>query len=310
MKSHSVAPALVAGVLMLATATPAVAGGSRLTAEVEAFGGATNANELLDRSTPLFSGGVGGSLRAPIAGPLVAQVDALFGGQRGENGGAGALHLAMELPGGWHAGIYGDYSQMGVPGKRTSLLRPGPAQFTYESPASWHLAGEAGFTHGIFTLEAVVGIERVEHTVTFGGPIIATVPGPCGFFQSPTCRVRYDLVNQYGRDLHVFDMADLRVQPGGGWSAFAGHRYVGGRHTAALGIDRDCGSGLTLFAEARVGDEVYRAAWLGVRVRFGTRGRQAMFTSRLKDDLFVTTNTLQRAGTAFFISPTPGSPST
>ncbi|MGJ8531376.1 MAG: hypothetical protein ACSHYC_04280 [Alphaproteobacteria bacterium] len=96
-----------------------------------------------------------------------------------------------------------------------------------------------------FTVKAVIGAEFVD------------IDPP----------VNYDETN-------LFAFSDLSYYANDNLELSIGHRYTGEKHALALGIEYQLNqqvfaSGVSLFAEGRIGEDDYQGAWAGVRMYLG-----------------------------------------
>src|SRR5262249_51914591 len=85
-----------------------------------------------------------------------------------------------------------------------------------------------------------------------------------------------------------FDRINLSYYVNDNWKAFVGHRYLGGKHTFALGSEYALPVGSTsmaaLFAEGRVGEGSNNVGvWGGVRIYFGQHDKSLIRRHREDD---------------------------
>lgn len=102
--------------------------------------------------------------------------------------------------------------------------------------------------------------------------------------------VNYDETNLFAfSDIAYYATDDLELS--------VGHRYTGEKHALALGVEYQLNqpifaSGVSLFAEGRIGEDEYRGAWAGVRMYLGDekslirRHREDDPTDWAEDNLF------------------------
>lgn len=102
--------------------------------------------------------------------------------------------------------------------------------------------------------------------------------------------INYDETNLFAfSDIAYYAMDDLELS--------VGHRYTGEKHALALGVEYQLNqpifaSGVSLFAEGRIGEDEYRGAWAGVRMYLGDektlirRHREDDPTDWAEDNLF------------------------
>lgn len=235
----------------------------------EAFGGVARDERPLTGDKGAFSGGVLPSITLGLGSAVTVQVDGMVADHLDDTILAAGAHLGIKPTDRTAIGIYGAYAHFDT-GTKLETYRIG---------------GEAAYRGDRVTLSAIVGYEHSARASLFVGPI----PG-------------FTVVDAYGRGGSVFSMADIGFYPDDNWSLTAGHRYVGRRHAAALGTEKAfAGSSVSLFAEGRLGDAGYAAAWAGVRIKLGRGGDslrgsdQAGYMNRLKDELFVPANTRRRS---------------
>lgn len=246
---------------------------------IEGFAGvARDERPLTGRDTD-FSGGVLPSVSFDL-GSLALQVDGMAAHHLGDTVLAGAGHLGFKPSDNLSLGVYAAYARLKDLGGLDS----------------YRVGAEAAYHGPNFSLSGVAGYEHTERRARVAG----AVPG-------------FTVIDTYGRGGQFFSMADVTFYPDENLSLSAGHRYIGGRHAAAFGAEKAFG-GVAVFAEGRVGQNGYKAAWAGLRVRFGSGGRslreseQSGFTNRLKDELFVNGNTRRRGQTPIIAPPPPPPP--
>ncbi|WP_306257915.1 hypothetical protein [Pararhizobium sp. IMCC21322] len=109
----------------------------------------------------------------------------------------------------------------------------------------------------------------------------------------------YDETNFFAfSDLSYYAMDDLELS--------VGHRYTGEKHALALGVEYQLNqqvfsSGVSLFAEGRIGEDNYQGAWAGVRMYLGDnkslirRHREDDPTDWAEDNLFGIVNSSDSA---------------
>lgn len=108
--------------------------------------------------------------------------------------------------------------------------------------------GEFAGYFGRFTLEGIAGVE--------GGK-----------------SKNISATRRYEPDTRFFDQVNLAWYPTDDMKVYAGHRYGGGLHAAAAGLEvllpSRTGTAVSAFGEGRLGEDHYRQVWGGVRVYFG-----------------------------------------
>lgn len=219
------------------------------------------AGAVRDRSgNPDRNGFSGGALPSvQVRGDAwLLQGDGVVFSHAGEGQFGGGAHLGARLGEGGYLGVYGSAVSFHR-GRTTSAGRIG---------------AEARLARGPFTLAAIAGYERIGSAQM----LVAT---------TSTDRV-YD---RYGHDGRFFSIADLRYAPGDRFAVAAGHRYIGGRHAAALGAQVGLGRHVALVFEGRLGEGDYRGVLGGLRVRFGGGTvNNGLLENRLVEDLFAPGN--------------------
>lgn len=75
-------------------------------------------------------------------------------------------------------------------------------------------------------------------------------------------------------ETNVFAFSDLSYYANDNLELSVGHRYTGEKHALALGVEYQINqqvfaSGVSLFAEARIGEDEYQGAWAGMRMYLG-----------------------------------------
>ena len=113
------------------------------------------------------------------------------------------------------------------------------------------------------------------------------------YFDRVTARImagieEVDFPGGGGSDLGAFGVADLAYYFNDDLKASVGYRHMNDTHMAAAGIEYQLqngffGSGTSLFAEGRVGENDYAAAWAGVRLYLGA-GQKTLIRRHREDD--------------------------
>lgn len=195
---------------------------------------------------------------------FVVQIDGLLADHRNDTVVGGALRVGANLGNGGYVGAYGSYSDTN---------RHGGLQI-------WRLGGEARFDLGDVAIEGVAGYEDTDS----------------GAFLTGTTATQniFDVYDGGGR---FFAFSDVRFRPSQNFRLSGGHRYTGGRHAGAAGVAIGFGSNFAVIAEGRLGEGDYKAALIGLRVRFGgTGGESSLLDSRMMEDLFTVANTRRTLG--------------
>ncbi|HEX7873918.1 MAG TPA: hypothetical protein VF475_13465 [Sphingobium sp.] len=279
---------LVAGLFAASGTTflapAAMAQNSGIGAKGELFGGIARDERPLADSRDAFSGGVLPSVTFGLGSSATVQVDGMAARHIGDTVIAAAGHVGVMPTPGISIGVYGAYAHFDGLGGLDN----------------YRIGGEGSYHGARISLSAVVGYEHSQRRFIAAG----TIPG-------------FTVIDDYGRGGSFFSMADISLYPDENWSLTAGHRYIGRQHAAALGTEKHfAGSPVSLFAEGRIGDNGYTAAWAGLRIRFGGGGGTSLqasdqgsgYANRLKDELFTITNTRRRGQEAIVAPPAPPVP--
>jgi len=91
-----------------------------------------------------------------------------------------------------------------------------------------------------------------------------------------------------GVDSELFALADIAYYLNDDLKASLGYRHMNDTHMAAAGVEYQLqngffGSGTSIFAEGRVGENDYAAAWAGVRLYLGA-GQKTLIRRHREDD--------------------------
>ena len=245
---------------------------------VEGFGGIARDQRPISGNDGEFSGGVLPSIGFRLGGVATVQMDGMVASHLKDTVFAGAGHIGIKATENLSIGAYGSYTHFDAV----------PKLDTYR------IGGEAVYHAGRVSVSVLAGYEHSDRATVVAG----SIPG-------------FTVLDRYGKSGSFFSMADVSFYPSDNWSLTAGHRFVGRRHAAALGTEKAfAGSGLSLFAEGRIGEQGYAAVWTGIRIKFGRRGPslqasdQSGYINRLKDELFVPANTRSRT----LVAPPPPPP--
>jgi hypothetical protein len=195
---------------------------------------------------------------------LVVQVDGLLADHRDDTVIGGALRVGARIRQGTYVGAYGSFSDVN---------RHGGLQI-------FRLGGEARFDLGKASIEGVAGYEDTDS----------------GSFLTGTTATQ-NIFGVYDGGGRFFAFSDVRFRPSQKVRLSAGHRYTGGNHAGAAGAAIGFGSNFAVIAEGRLGEGDYKAAFIGVRMRFGgTGGDSSLLDSRMIEDLFTIGNTRRTRG--------------
>ncbi|MFK8036552.1 MAG: hypothetical protein AB8B94_20670 [Hyphomicrobiales bacterium] len=172
---------------------------------------------------------VTGSISLPLGNPFGVQVDGMVGTRDGDFIGGGGGHLFWRNPAHGLLGVYGGYTHR-------DDIDGFVARIGVEGEYYWEN----------WTAKALVGVEFVET-------------------DNPGIAVENE---------SVFALADISYYANENLQLSVGHRYISERNALALGVEYQLSqtvfaSGVSLFAEARIGEDDYQAAWGGVRFYFG-----------------------------------------
>jgi len=194
--------------------------------------------------------GLAGAFSIPLSHRFGAQIDATVADLGGETYASLAGHLFWRDPSVGLIGLYGGYAH-------------------YEGFGgvdAYQAAVEGEHYWGNFTIRGIAGVEGVS----------------AGTFTDPG-----GVVFNYGDDTRFFDKLDFVFYPSEDFKVYVGHRYTGGVNAAAAGAEYlwhfGGGTAASLFAEGRIGEDDYKAAWAGVRVYFGQSDKSLIRRQREDD---------------------------
>lgn len=167
------------------------------------------------------------------------------------------------------------------------------------------VAGEGELYVGRWSLQGIAGVEfgnrasQVTTTTTTDVALVTT---------TTTLTEFYDLKTQF------FDKINLSYYPLDNWKVFVGHRYLGGKHAAALGTEWALplggGTMASLYVEGRAGEDDFRGVWGGLKFYFGQRDKSLIQRHRQDDpiewtpeSLFSIVNSFGRTSTSSTTAP-------
>ncbi|MFK8034234.1 MAG: hypothetical protein AB8B94_08825 [Hyphomicrobiales bacterium] len=170
-----------------------------------------------------------GSLSLPLGNPFGVQIDAMAGARDGKFIGGGGGHLFWRNPAHGLIGVYGGYTHR-------DDIDGSVARIGVEGEYYWEN----------WTAKALVGVEFIDT----------------------------DNPNIIVEDESFFALADISYYANENLQLSVGHRYISERNALALGVEYQLpqavfSGGVSLFAEARIGEDDYQAGWGGVRFYFG-----------------------------------------
>ena len=193
--------------------------------------------------------GAKGSFSLPLGHSYGLQVDAAVGSFDSEVFAAGQAHLFWRDP---SRALFGFYAAHTFWDKFSGLnaTQLGAEGYLYNGP--WSLGGTAGVEFG----NATSGIA--------GG-----------------------LIESYDVQTRFFDKIDLAYYLNDNFKVSVGHRYTGGRHAAAAGLEFGVATGsgtmVALFGEGRLGEDDYRGIWGGIRLYRGQKDKPLIGRHRQDD---------------------------
>ncbi len=242
------------------TQLPAVDG---INGKVEGFGGGA---ALRGQSPGLFGGvgtpwrggaGAAASISAPLTPSLGVQIDGIAATTFGRPYLGAAGHVFARDPA---RGLFGAYGSV--------------AHFGVGNTTQGRIGVEAEGYLGVFTISGLLGAETGRRSP--GAPIFGATP--FGFVFLPGGR---------RQATHFFDKIDLSVYAMDNLKLSVGHRYTNRLHAAAFGAEYllpvGGATGVSLFAEGRVGERRYAAVLGGLRVYFGNSAKTLIRRHREDD---------------------------
>lgn len=244
--------------MMAAIAPISAAHAGEVTVGADGLVGIAKDDRPLGDSKDRLSGGILPSIQ--FGDSFVIQADGMLFEHRKDTNYGGALHAGFRLNERGFVGVYGSISEQSFRGG-LNVKRIG---------------GEFSASQGDFTLTAVAGYEDTNRKLY----LVTTTEDD-------------DVYYAYGRGGQFFSFADVKYQPSDKFRISVGHRYTGGRHAGAAGIAFGLSGNASIIAEGRLGERDYKAAFVGLRVRFGgdEEGPSKLLDNRLIEDLFSESNT-------------------
>jgi Chaperone of endosialidase len=231
---------------------PAVDGSN---GKIEGFGGSF-ANKTIY--------GAKGAFSVPLGIQFGLQIDGAAGSFDDRGFGSIGGHLFWRNPAQGLIGIYANH---------THWDRFGGVHVT-------QIAGEGELYVGRWSLQGIAGVEfgnranQITTTSTTDVTLATT---------TTTLTEFYDLKTQF------FDKINLSYYPLDNWKVFVGHRYLGGKHAAALGTEwaLPLGGGTlaSLYVEGRAGEDDFRGVWGGLKFYFGQRDKSLIQRHRQDDPI-------------------------
>lgn len=193
--------------------------------------------------------GAKGSFSLPLGHSYGLQIDGAVGSFDSEVFAAGQAHLFWRDP---SRALFGLYASHTFWDKFSGLnaTQLGAEGYLYNGP--WSLGGTAG--------------------VEFGNATSGIVGG---------------LIESYDVQTRFFDKIDLSYYLNDNFRISVGHRYTGGRHAAAAGLEFGVATGggtmVALFGEGRLGEDDYRGIWGGLRLYWGQKDKPLIGRHRQDD---------------------------
>ncbi len=229
---------------------------------------------------------VDGEPTMPTVLPAVSGVNGKISAEGGlfDAEGFGALSGSISLPLGQSFGVQIDGS---VGTLDEEFFGSAGGHLFWRNPDYGLLGVYGSFTalDGVDAEVSRIGVEAEYYwnQVTLKGVIGAE-------FMDIDAPINYDETNLFAfSDVSFYAMDDLELS--------VGHRYTGEKHALALGVEYQLpqqifASGVSLFAEGRIGEDNYQGAWAGVRMYLGDektlirRHREDDPTDWAEDSLF------------------------
>jgi hypothetical protein len=192
---------------------------------------------------PIYAGK--GSLTIPLDGAFGMQIDGIAGSWDDRAFGAVGGHLFWRNPAQALIGIYANH---------TRWDRFGGVHVS-------QVAAEAEYYLGRFTLQGLAGVE-------FGNRVL----GP-----ATTVALGAGVAGNFGTIIDIktrfFDKVNLAYYFTDNWKSFVGHRYLGGKHSLALGTEYGWALGggrlASAFVEGRIGGRDNSGVWGGLKLYLG-----------------------------------------
>jgi hypothetical protein len=226
--------------------------------------------------------GVNGSLSLPVSGQYGVQFDGNIGSLDSSKFAAGAGHWFWRNPSQMLVGVYAS---------ETYWDRFGGVDVT-------QVAGEGEYYLGKFTVQGIAGVEFGNSVSSSATSTSIVPPGtqPCCAGGTPGVATTTTFSQGYDIKTRFFDQINLKYYFDDNFSAYVGHRYLGGENALALGgeLATPLGKGLmaSAFVEGRVGEDNFRGVWGGLKLYFGQSDKPLIARHRRDDPPNWTTDTL------------------
>ena len=243
--SFLLATAMAAGAADMTAKAPVQTGGCAqavdgINGKVAGYGGSF-ANDTIYGGT--------GSIALPLGCEFGTQIDGSAASFDGRFQGSIGGHLFWRDPAKGLLGVFGSYTHWDQAGGVTAS----------------HIAPEAEWYLGRWTLQGVTGVEFGNNTSATVGSVIQT----------------------YNVKTRFFDQINVAYYLQDDFKVYAGQRYLGGKNALALGgeygIPLSRGVMAALFAEGRIGEDNFHGVWGGVRFYFGQKDKTLIRRHREDD---------------------------
>jgi hypothetical protein len=193
--------------------------------------------------------GAKGSFSVPLGHSYGLQIDGAIGSFDSDTFAGGQAHLFWRDPSRALAGLYVSHTYWDR-FSGLNVTQVGAEGYLYNGP--WSFGGVAGVEFG----NSTSGID--------GGSL-----------------ERYNIATRF------FDKIDLSYYINENFKVSVGHRFTGGRHAAAAGVEVGIAAGrgtmVALFGEGRLGEDDYRGLWGGIRVYWGQKDKGLLARHRQDD---------------------------
>jgi hypothetical protein len=248
-----------------------------------------------------------GAFTVPLGGQFGAQFDGAAGSFDHRFFGSGAGHLFWRDPARGLLGVYANHTHWSYFGGLHVTQVGGETEIYL---GRWTLQGVAGAEMGNSQSRTTVSSITSAASATLTSTATATTPAtttiPPGLLTggsttttttttattiataiATTSTTTATFTELFEVKTRFFDKVDLAYYLTDDWKTFVGHRYLGGKHAAAVGTEYALrlGGGIEMaaFVEGRVGENSFHGVWGGLKFYFGPNDKPLIVRHRRED---------------------------